>query len=189
MSLSSQVARGKTRRIAKSTGQNRDFPLRRSKRSRELSLRTTALLRMIVTRHSTGKTTRTEPMSPRAYNRKTTPLPKFLVRSNTMPSTGLISRATGLTTTWLLWRQSITPGFSLTSITTPSVPPQTRRMLPTTLLTGRYSSRIIQLRTFMNHNTTSTCSNITLQRLMRLSRRRSRLQWSKRRKPLPRSKR
>lgn len=186
VSLSSLEARGKIKRV-RSTGQNRDFLLKRSRRSREPCLRTTVLQRMIVTRPSTGKTTKMVPMSQRAYNKKTTPLPRFLVPSSMMLNTGLISRATGLTSTCLPLTLSIRLGFSLTSITTPSVLLLIHRTRPTTSQTRRHSSRITQLRTFMSLSTTSTCSNITHHRL-RLNQHQSRLQ-SKKNQLLPRLRR
>jgi len=176
VSLSCPAVKGKTRRIAKSTGQNRDSPLKRSRKSSELCLRTTVLLRMTVMKLSIGKTTRMELMSQKAYNSKTTLPPKFLVPSNRMPNTGLISRVTGSTSTWTHLLLSTRPGFSLTLTTTLSALPLTQKMLRTTLLRRRHSSKITQLRTFTSRNITSICSSITLQRL-RLNLFRSKLQW------------
>lgn len=176
MSLSCPAVKEKTRRIAKSTGQNRDSPLRRSRKSSELCLRITVLLRMIVMTLFTGKITRMELMSRKAYNRKTTLPPKFLVPSNKMLNTGLISRVTGSTLTWPLLLLSIRLGCSLTLITTLNAQLLIQIMLRTISLIRRHSSKIIQLRTFTSRNTTSICNSITLQ-ILRLNLYRSKLQW------------
>ena len=176
MSLSCPVVKGKIRKIAKSTGQNRDSPLKRSKKSSELYLRITVLLRMIVMMLSIGKTTRMELMSQKAYNRKTTLLPKFLVPSNRMPNTGLISRVTGSTITWPLLLLSIKPGFSLILTTTLNALLLILKMLQTILLRRMHSSKTTLLRTFTSHNTMSTCSSIILQ-ILRLNLFRSKIKW------------
>jgi len=176
VSLSCPVVKGKTRKIAKSTGQNKDSPLKRSKKSSELYLRITVLLRMIVMMLSIGKTTRMELMSQKAYNRKTTLPPKFLVPSNRMPNTGLISRVTGSIITWLLLLLSIKHGFSLILTTTLNALLLILKMLQTILLRRMHLSKTTLLRTFTSHNTMSTCSSIILQ-ILRLNLFRSKIKW------------
>ena len=136
---------------------------------------------------SIGKTTRMELMSQKAYNRKTTLPPKFLVPSNRMPNTGLISRVTGSTITWPLLLLSIKPGFSLILTTILSVLLLILKMLQTILLRRMHSSKTTLLRTFTSHNTMSTCSSIILQ-ILRLNLFRSKIKWQKKRF-LPKQKR